>query len=202
MAKIAERAESLEEVQLFEALGGGANVMRSCELGLRLVASGTRCRGDFCELTGRQHPPSSEEAVLGWPAYLSAGRTSQQCLPHLEKPGIISGYSLEWKSNAVVQAARGLAKAGDRIRGPEPAAELSLSAKVAGGNPSPDAFAWAFLPRVQSEGLLLVRRMPRGQTGGDSVLESPPETEAGKGHLVIRLHRRKHLAGGSRAVRR
>ena len=50
MAKIADKAESYEQIQKFEAMGSRANVMRGCDLSLKSVASGIRCWGSFCEL--------------------------------------------------------------------------------------------------------------------------------------------------------
>ena len=42
MARIADKAESREQIQKFEATGSKANVMRSCDLSLKSVASGIR----------------------------------------------------------------------------------------------------------------------------------------------------------------
>ena len=42
MAKVAEMAESVEAIQRFEAFAGKADVLRSCELLLKCVASGAR----------------------------------------------------------------------------------------------------------------------------------------------------------------
>ena len=43
MAKIAARAGSLKQIRRFEVTAGGENVMRSCELSSKSVASGIRC---------------------------------------------------------------------------------------------------------------------------------------------------------------
>ena len=85
MAKVAARAESVERILLFEATAGRTNVMRRCELSLKSVASGIRCWGTFCELTGREHSPPTEEGALASSADFSGGRTFQTYLPHLEK---------------------------------------------------------------------------------------------------------------------
>ena len=42
MSRIADTAESREQIQKFEATGSRANVMRSCDLGLKSVALGIR----------------------------------------------------------------------------------------------------------------------------------------------------------------
>ena len=208
MAKIADKAESYEQIQKFEAMGSRANVMRSCDLSLKSVASGIRCWGSFCELTGRQHFPPTEEAVLAWSAYFGAGRTFQMYLPHLEKACIMMGHSLSWKTRAVTQAAKGLAKAGDRIQEPKPAVSKALFMKIISRNPMNAPFvqavwvSWIFLLRVQSECLQLVRQMPHEKMDAETILQSPAVIGLEKGQLVIKLHRRKHMAEGSRMVRK
>ena len=94
MARIAARAASLEEIQRFAAMSGRTNVLRICKLSLESVAPGFRCCGNFPELAGRGHFSSSEEAVLAWSAYLSAGSAFQMSLPHLGKACIVLGCSL------------------------------------------------------------------------------------------------------------
>lgn len=53
MAEVAEKAQSLEDIQRFETFACGARVLRSCELSLRCVASGIRRRDSFFDITGR-----------------------------------------------------------------------------------------------------------------------------------------------------
>ena len=93
-ARIADRAESREQIQKFYAMGRRDNVMRSCDVSLKSVASGIRRRGSFCELSGRHHFPPTEEAVLARPAYFGAGRTFQMHPPHLEKACVVMGHNL------------------------------------------------------------------------------------------------------------
>ena len=207
MAKVAARADSVEGILRFEATAGRTNVMRSCELSLKSVASGIRCWGTFCELTGREHFPPTEEGVLAWSAYFSGGRTFQMYLPHLEKACVLVGHDLSWKTKAVVQAARGLAKAGDRIHEPKPAVSRALFSRMISRCPLDDAMiqaiwiSWLFLLRVPSECLPLVRQKPFERMDPDSVLQSPAVIGLEKDCLVIKLHRRKHMAGGARMVR-
>ena len=79
--------------------------------------------------------------------------------------------------------------------------------KIAGANPPSDAFAravwagWAFLLRVQWECLPLVGQMPRGKMYEDPAPDSSAAIGLEKGHLVIKQHRRKHVAEGSGMVR-
>ena len=147
-------AESLGGVQLFKVTAGRTNVARSCELSLKSVASGIRRWGAFCELTGCERFPPSEEAVLAGSAYVSAGRTFQMYLPRLGKACILLGHGLTRKTKAVAQAARGLAKAGDRIQEPKPAVSRALFVKIASRYPLTDAItqamwaSWVFLLRV------------------------------------------------------
>ena len=78
-------------------------------------------------------------------------------LPHLEKACVLVGRNLSWKTKAVVQAARGLAKAGDRIHEPKPAVSRALFAKMISRFPIHDTMiqaiwiSWLFLLRVPSE---------------------------------------------------
>ena len=208
LARIADRAESSEQIQRFEAMGSRANIMRSCELSLKSVASGIRCWAHFCQNSGRQHFPPTEEAVLAWSAYFGAGRTFQMYLPHLEKACSMLGYDLSWKTRAVVQAAKGLAKAGDRIHEPKPAVSKALFVRIMNRNPINEPFvqavwvSWMFLLRVQSECLQLVRQLPHERMDEDTVLQSPAVIGLEKGQLVIKLHRRKHMPGGARMVRK
>ena len=159
-------------------------------------------------MAGRQHFPPSEEAASAWSAYFSAGGTSRQYLPRLEKARILLRYGLEWKSTAAAQAARSLAKEGDRIHERKPAATRSLFAKIVGRNSLSGALAqavWArlmFLLRAQSECLLLVRQQPHEKTDEDSALETPAVIGLGRERLVIKLHRRNHVAGRSSMARK
>ena len=59
-AKVAEEAESQDDIQRLQAFAGGADVLRSAELSAKCVASGIISRGYFCEITGRQHYPRLE----------------------------------------------------------------------------------------------------------------------------------------------
>ena len=103
---------------------------------------------------------------------------------------------------------RGLARAGNRIHEPRPAALKSPFAKIASRSPLSDAFvqaAWVsrlFLLRAPSECLILVRRLPPGGMGEDSALESPAVIGLVKGNLAIRLHSRERMSRGSRMIRR
>ena len=89
------------------------------------------------------------------------------------------GRNLNWKTKAVMQAAKGLAKAGDRIQEPKPAVSKALFLKIASRNPINAPFAqavrvsWMFLLRVQSECLQLVRQMPHEKMDADTALQSP-----------------------------
>ena len=128
-------------------------------------------------------------------------------LPHLEKACTMMGYNLSWKTRAAMQAAKGLAKAGDRLQEPKPAVSKALFIKIASRNPITAPFvqavwvSWTFLLRVQSECLQLARQMPREKMGADVVLQPPPAIGLAKGQLVIKLQKRKHMAGGSRMAR-
>ena len=64
MAKVAEKAEWIEDIHLLDAVAGRANMLRSCELSLKCVASGIRCWGHFREMRGRELSPPQEEAAL------------------------------------------------------------------------------------------------------------------------------------------
>ena len=143
ISKVAYKAESIEQIQKFEATGSRANVTRSCDLRLNLVAPGIGRWGNFCETSGRQHFPPAEEVVLAWSAYCAAGGTFQMYLPQLEIACFLSGHDLSLKTRAVTQAAQGLARAGDRIREPKPAAPKALFVKIASRRGSTDPFAQA-----------------------------------------------------------
>ena len=208
MAIIAARARFLEHIQRFESPGARANVFRSCELSLRSVASGVTCWGDFCELAGRELLPPSGEAASEWPAYFSAGRASQQYLPHLQKACVFLGCSLEWKSEAVARAARGLARAGGRIHVPKPVAARSLFGKITSRNLTSETSAravwvsWMCPLRVQSRCPRLARQLPRGMMDEKSALGPPAAIGLEKGYLAIKPRRRKHVAGASRMGRK
>ena len=78
----------------------------------------------------------------------------------------------------------------------------SLFVKIAGMRPLPVACLqavwarWMFL-RVQTECPLSLRQMPREKMDEDSALEPPRAIGLEQGHLVIKLHRREHMAEGS-----
>ena len=80
--------------------------------------------------------------------------------------------------------------------------------KIVSKNPLSDAFAEAvwtsrlFLPRVPPERLTLARQMPHGRMDADLVLASPAVIGLETGNLVIKLRRRKHVAGCSRMSRK
>ena len=102
-------------------------------------------------MSGRQHFPPSEEAVLEWAAYFAAGGKFQMYLPRLEKARIPLGRALARATRAVAEAAKGLARVGDRIHEPKPAAQKALFVKIASRHPLTDPFAqavwvsWMFL---------------------------------------------------------
>ena len=121
IAKISARAGSLDRIQRFGATAGRANGIRSREPSFKAVGSGIRFWGNFCELTAREHFSPSDEEVLAWSAYFSAGRTFRAYLPRLGEARILLGRSLEWKTKPAMQAARSLARAGGRVHGPKPA---------------------------------------------------------------------------------
>ena len=52
-------------------------------------------------------------------------------LPGLEKARFLLGHDLGWETRAATQAAKGLARAGDKIHDPKPAALKALSVKIA-----------------------------------------------------------------------
>ena len=180
MAEVAAKAESIEDGEGLEAPAGSANVLRSCELGLKCVASGVRRRGRFCEIRGRQHFPPSEGAVLAWAAYFVAGRKSQQFLPRQEKARALLGRSIVWKTEAVSQAAMGFARSANRIHSPMPEVSRSLLMKILTKNLSAreivqaEWVGWLFLLPVQSECLRLVRQLPRERTEEDSAPRHQP----------------------------
>ena len=75
VAKVAARAEPVEQVDLSDALSGRANALRSWELSLKCVAAGARCWGRFREMTGRHHFSLSKEAAMARSAYSLTDRT-------------------------------------------------------------------------------------------------------------------------------
>ena len=77
-AKVAEKAGAREDIQRSDASAGRADVLRSCELCFKCVASGIRIWGYFRGITGKQDVPPSEEAALAWASCFSAGRTFQR----------------------------------------------------------------------------------------------------------------------------
>ena len=129
-------------------------------------------------------------------------------LPHLERACMMLGYGLGRKTRAVIQAPKGLARAGGRIRGTKPAVSESFFVKISSRNSLSDAFvqavwaSWLFLLRVLSDCLILKKRSPGERMDPDSVLASPAVIGLERGAPVIKLHRRKHMAGGSRMIRR
>ena len=60
---------------------------------------------------------------------------------------------------------------------------------------------WLFLLRVSSENLPLVRQKPFGEMDADSALQPPAVVGLGRDCLIIKLHGRRHMAGGARMVR-
>ena len=156
-------------------MGRRANVTRSCDLCLKSVASCIRCRGNFRETSGRQHVPPTEEAALARSAHFAAGRNLQIYLPHLEKACFSLGRDFSWKTRAATQAAKGLARAGDRRHEPKPAAPRPLYVKIVSRHPLTDPFAqavlvsWMFRLRLQSECLQPVRQPPHEKMDPDSI---------------------------------
>ena len=206
MAEVREKAESIEDIQRFEASANRANVPLSCELSLERIAPGIRHWGYFREMTGGQHFPLPQEAALALSAPFSTGRTSQQYLPRRAKASILLGRSLARETKAVSQAAEGLASSCGRMRAPKAAVSRSLFMEMSNSNPSFDAFVqavwagWALLLRVQSECLPLVGRLSRERLDEDSALRAPAVGGTCNGHTAIKLHRRQHMAAGSRMV--
>ena len=94
MARAAERAACAEQMQKFQAVCERTNIPKSCDLSLKCVVAGVRRRGTFYDLRGRPRVPPTEEAVLAWSAYFSAGWTFQQYLPHLETARFFLGRDL------------------------------------------------------------------------------------------------------------
>ena len=106
---------------------------------------------------------------------------------------ILLGYSLDWKTKAVAQAAKCLALSGDRKNAPKPAVSRTLLVKIISRNALQAAFAravwasWTCLLRVRSECPPLARQLPREKMGRDSVLKSPAVVGAGNGYTAIKL---------------
>ena len=74
MPEVAARAGTAEQIQRFEDLTAGANVLRSRESGLKCVAPGIRSSGCSCEVAGRRHLPPFEDAVMARSGNSSAAR--------------------------------------------------------------------------------------------------------------------------------
>ena len=171
--------------------------------------------GELSRANGPPKSPPSEEAAFARQDHFSAGGAPQQYLPHMAKAFVFLGYSHEWKSEAVAQAARDLARAGCRIHEPKPAAPRSLSVRIASRGPLSEAFAqavrasWMLPLRVQSGCLPSERQLPRERMREDAVTggrKRGARREA-REHLAAgstreRLHARDHLAGGSRVARK
>ena len=99
--------------------------------------------------------------------------------------------------------AEGSVRAGDRIDSADPAVWRSRFAGIFGrGSPSDEFIqaarhSRAFLLREQSDRLPQASRPPQGWENGDSALESPAVVRVREGQLVMKLHGRKHMVGGS-----
>ena len=139
----------------------------------------------LCELSGRQHFPPTEYAVLRQKRTQQKGSIANEkpMQPQLEDPSGGAGRRRGWR-------------------------EQVLFVKIARRHPLTDPFAqaarvsWMSLLRAQSECLQLVSQLPRKKMDPDSVLESPAVIGMGKKQLVIKLHGSKRIAGGSRMARR
>ena len=87
MAKVAARAESVEQIQRSEALLGGANVLRSCELSLKFAAAGPRCWA-----APAKWPADSTSALLRARRRKSRGFRSCEAIPAIFATLTESGY--------------------------------------------------------------------------------------------------------------
>ena len=166
MARATSRAETSEQIQEFEAVSGRANVLGSCDVSLKCAAAGIRLWGASFDLRGIPHFSPTKEAVLAWPAYFSAGGTFQRFLPHSVKACLFLVCGLRWGPIAASQASRSLAKGGDAVCAPRPAATGRLFREILRYSGLSDEFmqalraTLAFPPGVQSECSPLVRRLP------------------------------------------
>ena len=64
MARVADKAETVERTQKVEVFIGRSNFSKGCDLSLTCVAPRIRCWGAVRDLRGRPHFPPTEEAVL------------------------------------------------------------------------------------------------------------------------------------------
>ena len=159
-------------------------------------------------MAGRQHFPLSESRR--WPGQLISQLeeyfSNTYCAQ--TKRACCWDAALGVGAKVVGQAADGLARSRDRIRAPKPAVTRSLFMEISGRNALSDVFvqsvwvSWAFLLRFQSERAPFARRLAHGKIDEDSALEGPAVMGPWNGHVVIKLHRRKHMAGGPRMARK
>ena len=73
VARVADNAETVEQIQRFEAFSSRSILAKSCDLSLKCVAAGIRCRAIFRDLRRRPHFPPTEEAAFSWLAYSPEG---------------------------------------------------------------------------------------------------------------------------------
>ena len=98
------------------------------------------------------------------------------CLLRSGEARLLLGHIVAWETKAVVQAARGLAKAGDRIQEPKPAVSHVIFVKIVSTYPLADEIiraiwvSWVSLLRAPSECVPLLRQLPNEEMGADSVL--------------------------------
>ena len=170
MARVAEIAQSVEQIQKFETFCVRSSELNSYDPSLECVAAVTRCRGTFCDLRGGpRFPPTGG-------AYFPCGRTLQQYLPHLQKARFLLGCDLSWRTEAVAQAARGRAGAGNWAHAPKLAVTGGLFGEILRHISLSDEFtralwfSWTFLVRVQSECLPLASQPPTEKMDADSAL--------------------------------
>ena len=172
--------------------------MRSCDLSLKSVASGIGRWGSCCELSGRLHFPPTEEAVLAWSAYNAAGRTFRMYLPHPEKACITMGLNLDWKTRAVTQAAKGLARAGGRIHEPKPAVSKSLICQDREPKPDNCPFCSGGAGQLGIPTKGAVSMLTAGTTNASRKNGRRVGFAAPIGDRNGKRYRRRHIAGGSR----
>ena len=73
VARVADNAETVEQIRRFEAFSSRSILAKSCDLSLKCVAAGIRCWAIFRDLRRRPHFPPTEEAAFSWLAYSPEG---------------------------------------------------------------------------------------------------------------------------------
>ena len=194
------------KIEEFLRLGTKINILRNVASSMRCVSSGINSYAAFCALTKKPIFPPTEDTVLMWGSTFKPGRTYTNYVSHLRKGCFLAESTLDWHTLAVKEVAKGL-RAGQYIPFKFPNFLYTQDLfRIINSLGWEDVFtqlaflAYLFSLRIPSEALFLKRAF-----SNDRINEFVPQADKALigtrtfqdvDCLIIKLSRRKNLAGG------